>query len=50
MQAEATDLPRAAAQPEDELEDIIERSEELATVRRGRSDDADPVRGDTVEG
>jgi hypothetical protein len=50
LQAEATDLPRAAAQPEDELEDIIERSEELATVRRGRSDDADPVRGDTVEG
>jgi hypothetical protein len=40
-EAEAHDPAAAAALPADELEDIIERSEEQATVRRGRVEDFD---------
>lgn len=50
LQAEAGDPPPDIALPHDEIEDIIEKSEELATVRRGRSDDPDAVREDVVKG
>lgn len=48
LQAETSDPPAEAAAPVDELEDIIEKSEELATVRRGRDEDQDTPGEDTT--